>query len=70
MAQSATVYGVAIVLLTVGVAALLAGEFFDGVGYLVYVGGVVALLGVGGLTAGIARAESSEPEQPATAEEG
>ena len=64
MPQSATVYGGVVLLLTVGVGALLAGEFFHGVGYLVPAGGVLALLGVGGLTAAIARAE------PAAANEG
>jgi hypothetical protein len=65
MAQSGAAYAGVLVLLTVGVAALLAGEFFDGVGYLIPAGGVLALLAVGGLTATIARAET-----PATAEEG
>jgi hypothetical protein len=65
MAQSAATYAGVLVLLTVGVAALLAGEFFDGVGYLIPAGGVLALLAVGGLTAAIARAGAT-----ATAEEG
>jgi hypothetical protein len=65
MAQEAAVYGGVVVLLTVGVAALLAGEFFHGVAYLVPAGGVLALLGVGGLTAAIARADP-----PATPDEG
>ena len=65
MAQSGAAYAGVLVLLTVGVAALLAGEFFDGVGYLIPAGGVLALLAVAGLTATIARAGT-----PATAEEG
>ncbi|WP_251341694.1 hypothetical protein [Haloplanus halophilus] len=65
MARSGLVYGGVLLALTAGVAALLAGEFFHGVAYLVPVGGVLALLAVGGLTAAIARADP-----PATAEEG
>jgi len=63
MAQSATAYWVVLGLLTAGVAALLAGEFFHGVAYLVPVGGVLALLAVGGLTAAIARAPPTVEER-------
>lgn len=49
-------YVAVLVLLVVGTAALLAGEFFHGVEFLVYVGGALALLAVGGLTANIAQA--------------
>jgi hypothetical protein len=55
MDRSGVAYGGVLCLLIVGVAALLAGEFFHGVGYLVPVGGGLALLSVGGLTAAIAR---------------
>ncbi|WP_251329147.1 hypothetical protein [Haloplanus pelagicus] len=55
MDRSGVAYGGVLCLLIVGVAALLAGEFFHGVGYLVPVGGGLALLAVGGLTAAIAR---------------
>jgi hypothetical protein len=65
MAQPGATYAGVLVLLTAGVAALLAGEFFHGVGYLIPAGGVLALLAVGGLTAAIARAGT-----PAAAEEG
>jgi hypothetical protein len=66
MSQSAAAYGAVLVLLTVGVAALLAGEFFHGVAVLVPVGGALALLGVAGLTAAIARAK---PPTTGTVEE-
>jgi cytochrome c biogenesis protein CcdA len=55
MAGDSFVYGAIVVVLTVGIASLLAGEFFHGVEYLVPVGGALALLAVGGLTAAIAR---------------
>ncbi|WP_232702557.1 hypothetical protein [Halobacterium wangiae] len=55
MGRDPLVYGAIVGVLTVGIAALLAGEFFHGVGYLVPVGGALALLAVGGLTAAIAR---------------
>ncbi|MFB6268680.1 MAG: hypothetical protein ABEH83_01965 [Halobacterium sp.] len=60
MTQSGAVYAVLLVALTAGVAGLLAGEFFHGVKYLVYVGGALALLAVAGITAAIARVEPSE----------
>jgi hypothetical protein len=51
-----TFYGVVLLGVILGVAGLLAGEFFHGVAVLVPAGGAVALLSVGALTAGIARA--------------
>lgn len=55
MGHDAFVFGGLMVAMTAGIAALLAGEFFHGVGYLMPVGGALALLSVGGLTAAIAR---------------
>lgn len=60
MAQSGAVYAVLLVALTAGVAGMLAAEFFHGVHYLLYVGGVVALLAVGGITGAIARVDPPE----------
>jgi cytochrome c biogenesis protein CcdA len=55
--SQAAFYGAVLVGVTVGVAALLAGEFFHGVDYLIPVGGGVALLAVGALTVGVSRSE-------------
>jgi hypothetical protein len=55
MPDDAVTYSAILVALVVGVGALLAGEFFHGVEYLITVGGVVALAAVGGLTVAIAR---------------
>lgn len=60
MAQSGGVYAVLLLALTAGVAGLLAGEFFHGVGYLVYVGGALALLAVAGITGAIAQVDPPE----------
>lgn len=60
MAQSGAVYGGLLLALTAGVAGLLAGEYFHGVGYLVYVGGGLALLAVGGITGAIALVDPPE----------
>lgn len=57
MTQSGIVYAVCLLALTAGVAAMLAAEFFDGVHYLLWVGGGVAILAVGGITAAISRAD-------------
>jgi hypothetical protein len=60
MTQSPAVYVGVLAALTAGVAALLAGEFFHGVGYLMPVGGALALLAVGALTAAIGRVDPPE----------
>jgi hypothetical protein len=61
MGRDAVVYVGSLVLLTVGVAALLVGEFFEGGDVLIPLGGVAALVAVGVLTAAIGRAESASP---------
>jgi len=66
MDREAAVYALALVALVVGVGALLSGEYFHGVGVLVPVGGVLALVAVGILTAAIGRAEP--PATDATGE--
>jgi hypothetical protein len=62
MDREAAVHVLALVALVVGVGALLAGEFFHGVGFLVPAGGVLALVAVGVLTAAIWRTESAAPD--------
>lgn len=57
MTQSGAVYGVLVLALTAGVAAMLAAEFFHGVHFLLWVGGGVAILAVAGMTAAISRAD-------------
>ena len=56
MTHEALTHGTLLVAVTVGVAALLAGEFYHGVEYLIPVGGALALLAVGGLTFAVSRA--------------
>lgn len=56
MPKESVTYSVILLVMTVGVAALLAGEYFHGIGYLVWVGGAVALVAVGGLTLAIGQA--------------
>lgn len=58
MPQDAVVYSTVLVMLVAGTAAMLAAEFFHGVHYLLYVGGALDLLAIGGLTAAISRAGS------------
>jgi hypothetical protein len=53
-------YGLSLLALVVGVGALLAGEYFHGVETLVPVGGVLALLAVGGITLLVSRAEPDQ----------
>jgi hypothetical protein len=62
MDSNAPLFVGVLLLMTAGVAALLAGEFFHGVEYLVNVGGAVALLAVAGLTAAIARSPPPDHE--------
>lgn len=57
MTQSGAVYVGLLVALVAGVAGMLSAEYFHGVEFLLPVGGAVALLAVGGITANIARAE-------------
>lgn len=57
MTQSGAVYVGLLVALTAGVAGMLAAEYFHGVHFLLWVGGAVALLAMGGITAAIARAD-------------
>jgi hypothetical protein len=63
MEREAVWFGGSLVVLTVGVAALLAGEFFHGVGYLVPAGGVLAVGAVCALTAAIGRVEPAAPDE-------
>lgn len=60
MPNNAVTYTVILVAMIAGVAALLAGEFFHGVEFLVPAGGALALVAVGGLTFAISRAEAPE----------
>ncbi|MDY6817589.1 MAG: hypothetical protein SVG88_02920 [Halobacteriales archaeon] len=55
MDRDALVFGTMVLGVTVGVATLLYGEFAHGLDVLVPIGGVVALIGVSGLAAGVAR---------------
>jgi hypothetical protein len=54
--------GVSLLTIVAGVAVLLVGEAAHGAGSLVYVGGVVALVGVGALTGVIAAVPYPEGE--------
>lgn len=56
MPQEALTHSILLVAVIAGVAALLSGEYFHGVEYLIPVGGALALLAVGGLTFAISRA--------------
>jgi hypothetical protein len=70
MGRERVVYAGSNLLLTLGVVALLVGEFFEGGDYLLPLGGVAALVAVGVLTAAIAR-ESPPPEpEPEASSEG
>lgn len=62
MVHAALGYGLSLVALVAGVGALLAGEYFSGVEVLVPVGGVLALLAVGGITVLVSRAEPDHAE--------
>jgi hypothetical protein len=55
------VYASALLALSVGVGALLVGEFFDGGDFLVPLGGVTALVAIAALTAAIGR--ESPPDE-------
>jgi len=55
MERIAPVYASALLALSLGVGALLVGEFFDGGDFLVPLGGVAALVAVGVLAAAIGR---------------
>ncbi|AZH24227.1 hypothetical protein [Haloplanus aerogenes] len=58
------VYASALLALTLGVAALLVGEFFDGADFLVPLGGATALVAVGALAAAIGwESPPSEPSE-------
>lgn len=61
MSREALGYGVAFLAIVAGLAGLLAGEYFHGLNYLVYAGGVVVLLGMGLLTYFVGQAEPDEP---------
>ncbi|MEF8856079.1 MAG: hypothetical protein V5A16_01520 [Haloplanus sp.] len=63
MDRLAPVYGSALLALSLGVAALLVGEFFDGGDFLVPFGGVAALVAVGVLTAAIGWESPAEPSE-------
>jgi hypothetical protein len=58
MAQSGFAHVAVLLLTTAGVAALLAGEFFHGVEFLVPAGGGLLVLGVAALTVLVGRAEA------------
>jgi hypothetical protein len=60
--QGPMVVGVSLLTITAGVGVLLVGEAAHGAGSLVYVGGVVALVGVGALTGVIASVPHPEGE--------
>ena len=60
MVHGALGYGFSVVALVVGVAALLAGEYFHGADVLITAGGVLSLLAVGGITFLVSRAEPDD----------
>lgn len=60
MPREEAAYALVLLTLTVGVGALLAGEYFQGVEFLVPAGGALALLAVGGLTVAISRAPAPD----------
>lgn len=63
--QGPLLIGVSVLTITAGVAVLLVGEAAHGAGLLVYVGGVVALVGVGVLTGVVAAVPHPEGEAEA-----
>jgi hypothetical protein len=63
--QGPLTIGVSLLTITAGVLVLLVGEAAHGAGSLVYVGGVVALVGVGALTAVVAAVPHPEGEAEA-----
>jgi hypothetical protein len=63
--QGPMVVGVSLLTILAGVAVLLVGEAAHGAGSLVYVGGVVALVGVGVLTGVVAAVDHPEGEAEA-----
>lgn len=62
MPNNAVTYTVVLLAMIAGVGALLAGEYFHGVEFLVPAGGALALLAVSGLTLAISQAEAPDGE--------
>lgn len=65
MESEAVTYTTVLLALVAGVGALLAGEYFPGADVLIYAGGAVALLAVGGLTFAISRSSGGSEEAAA-----